>query len=119
MSLLDEFNRCKGYLEGALEYADYTHTIDDVWQAIISEYAAFFPLKKSAIVAEVVKYPNKKTCRIWLAGGDLDELLDAEKYVAEWGKSHGCDAMEIVGRHGWKKKLVDYKSVATVLAKEL
>lgn len=119
MSLSDDWNRCKGYIQDALEYADHSHTIDDVWEAIEGGYAAFFPLEKSAIVVEIVKYPRRKSCRIWLAGGDLNELIDAEKKVADWAKTQGCDAMEIIGRHGWKKKLVDYRSVATVLAKDI
>jgi len=119
MSLLDEWDRCKGYIEDALEYADHSHTIDDVRQAIEDKYAVFFPLQKSAIVVEIVKYPRRKSCRIWLAGGDLEELMVAEKVVANWAKKQGCDGMEIIGRHGWKKKLVDYRSVATVLAKDI
>ena len=45
--------------------------------------------------------------------------MEAEKKIALWAKEEGCDAMEIIGRHGWKKKLVDYRSVATVLAKDI
>ena len=118
-SLLDDWERCKGFIEPALEYAGHSHTIDDVWDAIDNKYAAFFPFEKSAIVVEIVKYPQAKSCRIWLAGGDMDELMEAEKKVAKWAKSEGCDGMEIICRHGWKRQLKDYNAVATVLAKDL
>ena len=119
MSLSAEWERCKGYIEPALEHAGNGYTIDDVWDAIDGEYAAFFPFEKSAIVVEIVKYPRAKSCRIWLAGGNMNELIEAEKKVSTWAKSQGCNEMEIIGRHGWKRKLKDYKAVATVLTKDL
>lgn len=117
-SSADEFERCADYIEAALEHAGNSHSLQDVWDAISQGYAAFFPLEKSAIVTEIVSYPQYKVGRIWLAGGDLDELVEAEKDVSEWAREKGCDGMEIIGRHGWKKKLSDYKAVATVLVKE-
>ena len=56
--------------------------MDDVAEAVWSGKAQFFPLEKSAIITEIVDYPQKAMCRIWLAGGDLDELMDAEISIA-------------------------------------
>ena len=92
--------------------------MDDVAQAVWSGKAQFFPLQKSAIITEIVDYPQKAMCRIWLAGGDLDELMDAEKYIAYWAKTHGCAGMEIVGRRGWSRQLKDYRQSAVVLMKD-
>ena len=44
-SLADEFERCADYIEAALEYAGHSHTLQDVWQAITTNKAAFFPTK--------------------------------------------------------------------------
>jgi len=112
-----EWDRCKRWISDALEYAGGSHTMDDVAEAVWSWKAQFFPLEKSAIITEIVDYPQKAMCRIWLAGGDLDELMDAEISIAHWAKIHGCDGMEIVGRKGWSRQLKDYRESAVVLTR--
>lgn len=118
-SSADEFERCADYIQAALAYAGHSHTLQDVWQAITNKQAAFFPLEKSAIVVEIVDYPQRATCRIWLAGGDMEELIEAEKNICDWARELGCDSMEIIGRKGWERQLRDYKPTATVLVKDL
>lgn len=118
-SLADEFERCADYIEAALEYAGHSHTLQDVWQAITTNKAAFFPYEKSVIVVEIVDYPQRAVCRIWLAGGDMDELLKAEKEVCKWAAERGCSGMEIIGRKGWERVLSEYKASAVVLTKDL
>ena len=117
-SLAKEWGRCAPYIQAALRYAKFSHTVDDVWHAVQSQKAQFFPLEKSAIVTEIVDYPQRSACRIWLAGGDMDELVEAEKKVAAWAKSIGCDGMEIIGRKGWERMLKDYEAASTVLIKD-
>ena len=118
-SLSDEWERCKEYIAPALAYAHDSHTLEDVWQAIQHQKAAFFPLEKSAIVVEIVDYPQRISCRIWLAGGDMDELIEAEKNICVWARELGCTSMEIIGRKGWERQLSDYTASAVVLVKEL
>ncbi|REJ67655.1 MAG: hypothetical protein DWQ28_06665 [Proteobacteria bacterium] len=116
---VDQWARCSKYIEDALQYAGGTHTIQDVMVAVSEGKAQFFPLDKSAIVTEIVDYPQKSVCRIWLAGGDLDELKDAEVAIAVWAKTHGCDGMEIIGRRGWSRTLSNYRQNSVVLTREI
>ena len=119
ISLLDEWERCQHWIEAALPYASNSHGINDVWLAVQNGKAQFFPREKCAIVTEIVDYPRRSVCRIWLAGGDLDELIDAEKDIAQWARSIGCSGMEIIGRKGWQRKLTDYQPKSTVFVREL
>ena len=61
----------KALLEPALSD---THTLDDVKEAIDAGRAELWPLNHSALVTEVVEYPQRKVLRVWLAGGNLHEL---------------------------------------------
>lgn len=115
---VDQWARCSKYIEDALEYAGGSHTLQDVMLAVSEGKAQFFPLDKSAIVTEIVDYPQKAMCRIWLAGGDLDELIDAEVALGAWAKTQGCDGMEIIGRRGWSRKLENYRESAVVLMRD-
>lgn len=118
-SSLDELERLAHHIEAALAYSGDTHSLLHVVDAIKDGSAQFFPLENSVIVTEIVDYPKRAVCRIWLAGGEMDELIKAEKSIVEWARSHGCDGMEIIGRKGWERQLKDYKPASTVLIKEI
>ena len=114
-----EFSRVKRHIDAALEYAGDTHDSADILHGISRGYFQFFPLKKSAIVTEIIDYPRITSCRFFLAGGDLVELRDAELSVSEWAKAVGCQRVEIAGRPGWERALTGYKKSAIWLSKEL
>lgn len=114
-----EWARLVPHISEALKYSNKSHDISDVWDAVKRGKAQFFPLENSVIVTEIVDYPNQSVCRIWLAGGDLDELMEAEKSVCKWAEELGCTGMEIIGRKGWSRKLTDYKEASVVLVKEI
>ncbi len=117
--LKKKFEENRKYIADALEYSGGTHSIDDVYQACTVGEAQLHPLEKSCIITEVVDYPSLTVCRIWLAGGELDELVEAEKFIAVWAKAQGCDAMEINGRKGWQRQLKDYTATSVILTKDL
>ncbi len=114
-----KFEENRKFIADALEYSGGTHSIEDVYLACATGEAQLHPLEKSCIITEVVDYPSLTVCRIWLAGGDLDELVEAEKSIAVWAKAQGCDAMEINGRKGWQRQLKDYTATSVVLTKDL
>ena len=114
-----QWERCHKWISDALKYSGVTHSIEDVYLACAVGEAQLHPLEKSCIITEVVDYPSLTVCRIWLAGGDLDELVEAEKSIAVWAKAQGCDAMEINGRKGWQRQLKDYTATSVVLTKDL
>jgi hypothetical protein len=60
-----------------------------------------------------------KSLRIGLAGGDLDELLDIEKDICDYARSHDFDSIEIIGRPGWERVLQGYRRTAVLMRKEL
>ena len=97
--LKEKFEKNRKYIADALEYSGGTHSIDDVYLACAVGEAQLHPLEKSCIITEVVDYPSLTVCRIWLAGGDLDELMQAEKSIAVWAKAR--DAMRWKLTVGW------------------
>ena len=64
-----------------------------------------WPSPRGCIVTEIVVYPQKKYLNVFLAGGDLDQILDMDKDVKAWSIDQGCDAAMMSGRIGWKKPL--------------
>ena len=113
-SLLAEWERCGGYIGDALEYPQFSHTLEDVLRVVLAGDAQFWPESNAALVTEIIDYPQRRTLRFWLAGGALETLRDLEVAAIEWSKKWGCSASEIVGRRGWVRALNGYDEAATV-----
>ena len=113
--------RCQPWLEAALERANGTHTISNVVEAIATGSMQFWPAPRGCAVTEIIKYLNKKVLHVFLARGELDQIVEMDGSAAEFARMNGCTAMTIAGRKGWAKVLKDkgYKEAFTVLAKEL
>lgn len=55
------------------------------------------------MVTEIIAAP--RVIHIWLAGGDLRELIGFTPGVAAFGRSMGCVAATLEGRKGWARAL--------------
>lgn len=108
------------HLRRALDHQD-THTPESVVAAIEAGAAQLWCGERSTIVTEILDLPLKRVCRIWLAGGDMRELVDEMLPTLEtWAADNGCARVEIIGRPGWKRVLTDYSEPKfTVLHKEI
>lgn len=120
-NIVDEIIRCRPWLEAALERSGGTHTLDDVVQAIIKGEMQFWPAPKGCAVTEIVNYPRKKVLHIFLAGGEMEQIIDMDDSAVEFAKMNGCTGMSIAGRKGWKRVLKDkgYEEAFTVLGKDI
>ena len=113
-----EFLRCLEFLRPAIEIHK-THSVIDIFGLLVNESAYLVALKNSAGILEIVEYPKYKSCRIWLAGGEMDELLGVYPKIQLWAKRKGCKKIEILGRKGWEKVFQDHRKESVLLTKEL
>lgn len=120
MQLSDDLKRCKPWIEAALEYTGGTHLFEDIVSSIAKGQMQLWPAPRGCIVTEIVVYPRKKVLNIFLAGGELDQILDMDHDVKAWAKSNGCTAAQMSGRMGWKKPLapLDWKLQHASFVKE-
>lgn len=103
MANIIEANR--QHIEAALEYSGGTHTFEDVEAAILGGRMQIWPGIKSMAVTEIVEYARKKVLHIFLAGGDMEELIDMIDSAAAWGRTQGCTSLTMSGRKGWERVL--------------
>ena len=101
----NEIIRCRKWIEDALEYSQGTHDFADIVDGLLSGHMQLWPAENSCLVTEIVVYPKKKVLHVFLAGGNLDEILDMEQSLKEWGIMQGCSNMTMAGRKGWTKVL--------------
>ena len=117
----EQFHARRKYIEDALEYTKGTHTLDDIWNGVVRGDFQFWPGDKSAVITEIQIYPQTKVMHIFLAGGDLEELLEMEKSVRAYAQTIGCNSMSISGRRGWVRifERDGWEEICTTIAKEL
>ena len=104
--------------EGELETDDFleplTHGDMQLWIATEDNNM------HSAMVTQIVPYPQKQILRVILiAGSDFKRLYEFNDMIESFAIKTGCSAMELWGRKGWKKMLPDWESNYIVYTKEL
>lgn len=103
----EQLERCKPWIEAALEYSGGTHNYDDIADSVRCAKMQLWPATKSCLVTEITQYPRKKVLHIFLAGGDLSEIKSMQDDVIRWAKRLDCEALTMTGRIGWSKALKD------------
>lgn len=92
-------------IEDALCYSYDSHSFNDVVEMLLSGEAHMHELPNSVIIAEVQQTPNHKVYNIFIAAGNLHEVLEAQNMLIEISKELGCKFMSFSGRLGWAKVL--------------
>ncbi len=95
--------RARPHIEAALSYAGGTHTFDDVAAMLSKGRLQLWSGPHSAIVTEIIEYPQKRTLHFFLAGGNLAELEVMLPGVIDWGRTQGCISASMTGRRGWER----------------
>ena len=121
MGAAREWERCRPWIEAALEYAGGTHMIEDVREAVETGRALLLAGRQSAMVCEVQIYPQFKSFHVWLAGGDLAEIRSSQPQLEEYARHLGCARISIAGRRGWVRAINDlgYQEKFTTVVKEI
>lgn len=118
--LAEEFSRCSGWIQAALDRDIGTHDLEDLWTDIERGAAQLWPLPNGVIVTVVEEYPKLKLLRFWLAGGDLGELVEHEKIIANvFREKEGCSFASFIGRRGFLRTLPGYDEVYAVGVRRL
>lgn len=92
-------------IESALAYSGGTHTFDDVAQMVIEGKAQIWPAQRGVAITEIIEYPRKRVLHVFLAAGELDQLLDMIQSAEDWGRTQGCTSLTMSGRFGWQRVL--------------
>ena len=119
---VEKFKECEKFIADALEYCNGTHDLQDVADQIARGELQLCPANETALVSQIITYPKRKAIHIFLAGGNIDELINMEESVFTWAKMQGCDMLTFSGRLGWsrsKLKQRGYKVDHMMMVKEI
>jgi len=116
-----ELDRCRQWIENALMYSGGTHEFIDIVNGVLSGTMQLWAGERGCAVTEITVYPRKKILHVFLAGGDMEQILDFQESAAEFARINKCDSMTIAGRRGWTRVLDkhDWEESFCVMSKEL
>lgn len=119
--LMQEYARVREHLLPAIERTNGTHTEDDVIAALLNGQFKLWALEKSVGITEFQIYPRMKILNVFLAGGDLTEIMAHTPVLEAYGLKNGCSRMTFGGRPGWEPVMSEhgYKRGGVFLYKDL
>ena len=75
-----DLNKCKKLIDQALEYANGTHTTDDIFRGIEKKQFQLWDAEKSCLITEILEYPQKKVWYYLICHQLLHFLLHSEYF---------------------------------------
>lgn len=103
--LFDQLIHCRPWLEAAIAYGDGCHDFDSVAAGVLTGRFRLWVRPKGCAVTEIQVYPKKRVCNVFLAGGDMQTILDLEEPCMEYAMNQGCADVVLTGRDGWERVL--------------
>lgn len=100
---MSQWTRCAPLLAPAIEHGG-EFTLEDIEQAVSTNRATLWPGVNAAFVTQLVS-GDTPYILVWLAGGDLDELLSMQPGMEAWARAQGAEAARVNGRGGWRRAL--------------
>lgn len=92
----------------ALDVAGKTHGPEDIARAVDEGRMQAWNAGDSLILTEVLSFPQARALNVFLAVGNLDEVLSLLPDLESFGREHGCEKMRMEGRRGWARVLPAY-----------
>lgn len=116
-----ELDRCRPWIEAALDRGGNTHIFEDIVDGVKKGLMQFWPADDACAVTEIICYPRKKVLHIFLAGGNMDTIVDMDESAVHYAKLSGCTGMSVAGRKGWQRVLdkKGYKPFTFSLGKDI
>lgn len=75
------------------------------WAEVLNSDCLVFEGRNSVIVAKYSDIQNTKTCSIWVASGELEEVKEMLRRVFVDAADRGCEQVVYFGRRGWVKTM--------------
>ena len=73
------------------------------------------------MLTEIHEFPNCRHFHIFLAGGNLEDLVSMHTDVIQLAKAAQCEKLTLAGRPGWERALKrhDWRPYLVTLAKDI
>jgi hypothetical protein len=97
--------RYRSHIDEALERFGNTHAFEDIVEGIVTGDMQLWMTPNSITITEIHIFPRCKAIHVFLACGDMQEILLQHERIIAWAKQMGCDRATQWGRAGWRRVL--------------
>jgi hypothetical protein len=113
--------RHRDEIERTLEYTPDTHNFDVLVDMVIQGQLTFWDLPNGFFLTEIQLYPLARHFHVFMAGGDLQALIDLHDDMLSLAQALGCSRATIAGRAGWERvfKGQGWQKHLTVISREI
>lgn len=121
-SLSDEIDRCRPWIQAALDNSLRSHDFSDVRTLILTNQAQLWSVDTGCAVTTITYYPRSTVLSLWLCGGDFQDVYNEHYWrIENFAKENQCDQIVINGRRGWERRMKaeGYKASSVVITKEI
>ena len=101
-SIFEAFEACFQWLQPAMQDVDE----DDLLNDLLTGHAQLWAGERGAVVTQCVQ--NPPTLHLWLAGGDLRDVMSLLPGGLAWARTMGLKQVTVDGRKGWSRVLKAY-----------
>lgn len=111
-----EWERCREWIIPALEDTTEAALLEE----LASGEAQIWGGQRSAAVTQLLLL-DEPVVMIWIAGGDMQELMAMQPGLEAWGRANGAVALRVSGRKGWNRALrgAGFERVGEVLRRKI
>ncbi len=119
------WNEAGPLLEPAVARGDGNYDIYDVYKALVDGRMQLWTASAggtviAVMVSHIVDYPRKRVCALpWIGGQARARWWHFMPQVELWARAKGCVALEGWPRKGFTRFLTDWRTVYTVMRKDL
>lgn len=108
-------------LASVLAQSGEGYTIADLEAELADGRSQIWIGEQCVMVTTLPREPEGLCLHVWLAAGDMADMLKIEPGIAAWGRAMGCSYASIVGRKGWDRilKAAGFHRVGQELRKSL
>jgi len=119
-NLMEEWRLCRAALLPAIAETQGTHTEDDVLVELFTGRMKLWRRNASGLVTEFCQFPRLKCINVFLAGGDIADILPLQVEVENFGRKNGCQrATMLAVRPGWSRVVPGNRVGGTYLFKDI
>jgi len=120
IALMQDVIKWKPQIERALRGLEDLYSFDGIVYSVLQNRLHFYEFGECCVFMELDTFENCKVYHCFLACGDMEEIMYAEKHINEVAKRLGCKYMSIAGRTGWPRVLrnAGWEHKLSVLYKE-
>lgn len=107
-------------MERALKLGLDLYNLDDIDKALKTGDMQSHTVGDTVAITRINCWPQRKAVDVVFVVGNIDEAMQLEREIEDWGKDIGADLMTAIGREGWwRLRTPGWRKVGTMYAKEI